>query len=83
VYVHPGAVGLGIGRLLLSDLIARCAALGYRQMVAVIGDSANHRSIGLHSSLGFRHAGRLTSVGYKFGRLLDVVFMQRELCELS
>ena len=83
VYVHPDAVGLGIGRLLLNDLIARCTALKYRQMVAVIGDSTNHRSIALHRSLGFRHAGKLTSVGYKFDRLLDVVFMQRELCQVS
>jgi L-amino acid N-acyltransferase YncA len=83
VYVHPDAVGLGIGRLLLGDLIARCAALKYQQMVAVIGDSANHRSIGLHRALGFRHAGTLASVGYKFDRFLDVVFMQRALREIS
>jgi L-amino acid N-acyltransferase YncA len=83
VYVHPDAVGLGIGRLPLSDLIARCAALKYQQMVAVIGDSANHRSIGLHRALGFRHAGTLASVGYKFDRFLDVVFMQRGLREVS
>jgi L-amino acid N-acyltransferase YncA len=79
LYVDPGAVGLGIGRLLLGDLVARCTAQGYRQMVAVIGDSANHQSIGLHRALGFRHAGTLTSVGRKFDRWLDVVFMQRAL----
>jgi phosphinothricin acetyltransferase len=79
LYVDPDAVGLGIGRLLLSDLVARCTAQGYQQMVAVIGDSANRRSIRLHRALGFRHAGTLTSVGRKFDRWLDVVFMQRAL----
>jgi L-amino acid N-acyltransferase YncA len=83
VYVDPDAVGLGIGRLLLGDLIARCAALGYREMVAVIGDSANDHSIGLHRALGFRHAGTLTSVGCKFGLWLDVVFMQRGLADAA
>jgi phosphinothricin acetyltransferase len=79
LYVDAGAIGLGIGRLLLGDLVARCTAQGYRQMVAVIGDSANHRSIRLHRALGFQHAGTLTSVGRKFDRWLDVVFMQRAL----
>lgn len=79
VYVHPDVIGCGVGRRLLGELIERCEALGYRQMVAVIGDSANHRSIGLHAALGFRPAGTLASVGFKFGGWLDVVFMQRAL----
>ncbi|MBK8907940.1 MAG: N-acetyltransferase [Rhodospirillales bacterium] len=79
IYVHPDAVGSGVGRALLGQLIARCEAMGYRQMVAVIGDSANHRSIRLHKRLGFVEAGRLLAAGFKFGRWLDVVFMQRAL----
>jgi phosphinothricin acetyltransferase len=79
VYVHPAAVGLGIGRRLLAELIGRCAAQGYHEMVAVIGDAKNHRSIALHTALGFRPAGTLQGVGFKFGRRLDVVFMQRSL----
>lgn len=79
IYVHPDAVGSCVGRALLGQLIARCEALGYRQMVAVIGDSANHRSIRLHQRAGFVEAGRLLSAGFKFGRWLDVVFMQRGL----
>ncbi len=81
VYVDPGAVGLGIGGRLLEGLMQRCGALGYRQMVAVIGDSANDRSIALHRSRGFRHAGVLLAVGCKFDRSLDVVFMQRTLAD--
>jgi L-amino acid N-acyltransferase YncA len=79
VYVDPGAVGLGLGRSLLAEVIARSSAQGYRRMVAVIGDSTNVRSIALHRSLGFSDAGTLTSVGRKFDRWIDVVFMQRAL----
>jgi L-amino acid N-acyltransferase YncA len=79
VYVAHDAIGRGIGRLLLTELIGNCAADGYRQMVALIGDSENRASIGLHRSLGFRDAGTLAAVGYKFDRWLDVVFMQRTL----
>ena len=81
IYIHPDAIGQGLGRLLLGDLIVRCEALGYRQMVAVIGDSQNERSIRLHETLGFNRAGTFTSVGFKFGRWLDAVFMQRALGE--
>jgi phosphinothricin acetyltransferase len=81
IYIHPDALGQGLGRLLLGDLIVRCEALGYRQMVAVIGDSRNLRSIRLHEALGFHRAGTFTSVGFKFGRWLDAVFMQRALSE--
>lgn len=79
IYVAAEASGRGIGRLLLAELLARCEALGARQMVAVIGDSANAGSIRLHERLGFRHAGRLPSTGWKFGRWLDTVLMQRPL----
>ena len=60
-------------------LIARCTALGYRQMVAVIGDSANLASIGLHAKFGFREVGTLRAIGFKHGRWLDVAYMQRAL----
>lgn len=79
IYVAADAPRRGIGRALLSDLIARCAALGYRQMVAVIGDTGNTASIALHAALGFRVVGTLPSVGFKHGRWVDSVFMQRPL----
>lgn len=79
VYLHPEAQGRGIGRALLAELLARCQAAGARQMLAVIGDSANHGSIGVHSALGFERCGLLQAVGWKFGRWLDVVLMQRAL----
>lgn len=79
VYVKEGQQRRGIGRALLGELIARCEALGYRQMIAVIGDSANAGSIRLHAALGFLRAGTLRSPGYKFGRWVDSVLMQRPL----
>lgn len=79
VYVRHDMAGRGIGRQLLAELIARCEALGLRQMIAVVGDSANHASIKLHEALGFRLAGTLESVGYKHGRWLDSVLLQRAL----
>jgi phosphinothricin acetyltransferase len=79
VYVAEGAAGRGVGRLLLDRLIADATALGYRQMLAVIGDSGNLGSIALHERAGFTHLGTLQSVGFKFGRWLDVVLMQRAL----
>ena len=79
VYVAPDATGRGLGRLLLARLIADCEALGARQMVAVIGDSGNAASIGLHRALGFEHTGTLRDVGSKFGRWVDTVLMQRPL----
>jgi L-amino acid N-acyltransferase YncA len=79
IYVSPDAVGRGIGKMLLAELLVQAEALGYRQMVAIIGDSANHASIGLHRSLGFREAGVLRSIGYKLGRWVDSVLMQRAL----
>jgi phosphinothricin acetyltransferase len=79
VYVAPDRQGAGVGRTLLPALIARCEALGYRQMIAVIGDSANHASIRLHAGCGFTHAGVLQSVGWKHGVWLDTVLMTRAL----
>jgi phosphinothricin acetyltransferase len=79
VYIAPESIGQGVGRALLTELIARCTTLGYRQMVAVIGDSGNVASIGLHQSLGFALAGNIRSVGFKFGRWVDSVIMQRPL----
>jgi phosphinothricin acetyltransferase len=79
IYIHPDHTRKGIGRLLLQALIASCEEKGYRQMVAIIGDSGNAPSIGLHQAFGFEHAGTLRSVGFKFGRWVDTVLMQRPL----
>ncbi len=79
VYVAPGFEGRGLGRLLLGALIERCTALGYRRMVAVIGDSANLPSIRLHEAAGFSRAGLIPAVGFKFGRWVDSVLLQRPL----
>ena len=79
VYVDHMLHRSGVGRALLTELIARCERGDWRQMIAVIGDSAQAASIGLHVALGFRHVGTLQSVGFKFGRWLDTVLMQRAL----
>jgi phosphinothricin acetyltransferase len=79
IYLAPEAQGQGVGRPLLAELIAQCEARGARQMLAVIGDSANRASIGLHRALGFLPVGLLAASGWKFERWLDVVIMQREL----
>ena len=79
IYVRADLTGRGIGRALLTALIDRCTAMGFRQMVAVIGDSANTGSIGLHAAAGFRPAGVLHAVGFKHGRWVDSVLMQRPL----
>ena len=79
VYVHPDARRSGVARLLMAELLTRCEQAGARQMVAVIGDSANIGSVGLHTAMGFRHIGTLQSTGWKFDRWLDTVFMQRAL----
>ena len=79
IYVDNEAVGQGVGRALLSVLIDQCTALGKRQMVAVIGDSAQTPSIRLHASCGFEMVGTIKSIGFKFGRWLDSVLMQRAL----
>jgi phosphinothricin acetyltransferase len=79
VYVAPGAHRGGVGRALLAALIARCEAKGLRLMIAVIGDSANAGSIGLHRALGFQPAGLLPATGWKHGRWVDTVLMTRPL----
>jgi len=81
VYVAKEALGRNVGNALVSELIERCTALGFRQMIAVIGDSANHASIRLHARFGFRHAGTLEAIGFKLGRWVDSVLMQRALGE--
>ncbi len=79
IYVAEGLAGRGIGTRLMSTLIARCEAGPWRQMIAVIGDSDNAASIALHRAFGFRHTGTLRSIGFKFGRWIDSVLMQRDL----
>lgn len=79
VYVSPDAQRTGIGQALLMALASEARAAGFRELIAVIGDSANEASIGLHSNCGFRHAGLLKGIGEKFGRRLDIVMMQRSL----
>ena len=79
VYVAASARGRGVGRALLRRLVEDSESLNFRQMVAVIGDSAHAASIGLHRAEGFALVGTLASVGYKFGRWLDSVLMQRPL----
>jgi len=78
IYVHPDRMGCGVGRALLVALLERSAAYGFRTIVAVIG-GGEPASIALHAKCGFREAGRLHRVGYKFGQWLDSVYMQIEL----
>lgn len=79
IYLDADQTGRGIGKPLLVHLIERSTALGLRQMLAVIGDSANTGSIGLHAACGFKFAGILRASGWKFDRWLDTVLMQRDL----
>lgn len=79
IYIAPEAQKRGIGRALLERLIVDCEARGFRQMLAVIGDSGNLGSIRVHEQAGFSHCGTFVAVGYKFGRWLDTVQMQRAL----
>jgi phosphinothricin acetyltransferase len=79
IYIDAAEVGRGIGRALLEPLLLRSTELGYRQMVAVIGGRETVPSIRLHEALGFSHAGVLPAVGFKFGRWIDIVLMQRAL----
>jgi phosphinothricin acetyltransferase len=79
IYVASDALGRDIGNALMTTLINKCVAFGFRQMIAVIGDSANAASLALHSRHGFYVIGALSSVGYKFGRWSDAVYMQRSL----
>ena len=79
VYIAPQAQRRGLGRALLQALIVESEARDYRQMIAIIGDSAQHASIALHAALGFRLIGTFQAVGFKFGGWLDTVLMQRPL----
>jgi phosphinothricin acetyltransferase len=81
IYLQPSTQRRGIGLQLLQRLIIECEARGYRQMIAVIGDSANAGSIGVHTKTGFTLIGTHPNVGFKFGRWLDTVMMQRSLGE--
>jgi L-amino acid N-acyltransferase YncA len=79
IYIDQVEAGRGLGRTLLAALLDRCTELGYRQMIAVIGGSDTWPSIRLHAALGFTRAGLLPAVGFKFGRWVDIVLMQRAL----
>jgi L-amino acid N-acyltransferase YncA len=79
VYVRNDMAGRGVGGAVLGALVERASALGYRQLVAIIGDSGHEASISLHASAGFVRVGTLRSVGYKQGRWVDSVIMQRPL----
>lgn len=80
IYLAPHARGRGVGRMLLLELLARCESLGFRQMVAIIG-GADPGSIGVHRGCGFEMIGRMPATGFKFGRWLDTVIMQKALGE--
>ena len=79
MYVAASACGQGVGHALLSALLRDCETAGVRKLLAVIGDSANLASIGLHAASGFTHAGVLRSVGWKHGAWRDVVLMEKPL----
>jgi L-amino acid N-acyltransferase YncA len=81
VYVHKDYGGRGIGKLLLNTLIESCEKAGCRQLIAVIGDSDNRGSIKLHAACGFGKVGVMKAVGFKFGRWVDSVYMQRSIGE--
>lgn len=79
IYIAPNACGQGLGRALLAELVAAAQRAGMRKLIAVIGDSANAASIGLHRASGFSHVGVLKSSGWKFGQWLDTVLMEKSL----
>lgn len=79
IYLAPGLGGKGLGRALLTELLARCESAGIRKIMAVIGDSANAGSVGLHRALGFTQVGIVESCGWKFGAWRDIVIMQKTL----
>jgi L-amino acid N-acyltransferase YncA len=77
IYLHPDAAGRGLGKRLLAELVAQAEAAGVRKLIAVIGDSANAGSIGVHRALGFTPVGTIANCGWKFDRWLDIVLMER------
>ncbi len=79
IYLAPHAKGQGLGRMLLAELVLQAERVGVRKLIAVIGDSANTGSIGVHRSAGFKPVGVLASCGWKFDRWLDVVLMEKPL----
>jgi L-amino acid N-acyltransferase YncA len=79
IYLHPDAVGQGLGRRLLAELASAAEGAGIRKLIAVIGDSANTASVGVHRALGFTPVGTFASCGWKFGRWLDIVLMEKSL----
>jgi L-amino acid N-acyltransferase YncA len=79
IYLHPDAAGQGIGKQLLTALAQHAQAAGVRKLIAVIGDSGNRGSIGVHAALGFKRVGVIESCGWKFGRWLDIVLMDKAL----
>jgi L-amino acid N-acyltransferase YncA len=81
IYLQPDATGRGLGKALLAELARQAEAAGIRKLVAVIGDSANAGSVGVHRALGFTPAGSFKSCGWKFGRWLDIVLMEKSLGE--
>jgi phosphinothricin acetyltransferase len=83
IYLDPDAAGQRLGNKLLSELTRQAEAAGIRKLIAVIGDSNNVRSIGVHRAVGFRHVGTIESCGWKFGRWLDIVLMEKSLGEGS
>jgi len=83
IYLDPEAGGQRIGNKLLTELCKQAEAAGIRKLIAVIGDSGNVRSIGVHRAVGFRHVGTIESCGWKFGQWLDIVLMERSIGEGS
>jgi len=79
IYMHPAALGKGLGKQLLGELETQAKAAGVRKLIAVIGDSSNAGSIGVHRALGFSDAGTIKSCGWKFGRWLDIVLMDKAI----
>jgi phosphinothricin acetyltransferase len=79
IYLAPGQHRKGLGRALLAELIARCEARGIRKMMAIVGDSANKGSVGVHLALGFEQVGKIEACGWKFGAWRDIVIMQKTL----
>ncbi len=79
IYLADGASGKGVGKELLQALVAHAETAGVRKLIAVIGDSANQGSVGVHLTMGFTHVGVLKSCGWKFGKWLDVVLMEKAI----